>query len=142
MTFEIHNLPSGGLLFRGNLIQKKLSVKSHRQVMLCFPSTVADIDMLHTLLKSEDSELEEIEINDMDLYGHLALASISAHPLLIVGTKARTFIHFSQIRGLYDEEDLKSACSFALLTSHGKFGGLETEYRFYSEKSIDYQKYQ
>lgn len=55
--------------------------------------------------------------------------------MLVVGTNARTFIHFSQIQGLYDESDLKTACSFALLTS-------QSEYRFFCETSTDYQKYQ
>ncbi len=55
-------------------------------------------------------------------------------PLLIIGTSARNYIHFSQIQGLYDEQDLGQACSFSLLTS-------QAEYRFFSDTSLGYQKY-
>lgn len=54
-------------------------------------------------------------------------------PLLVIGTTAQTYIHFSQIQGLYDEQDLGQACSFSILTA-------QTEFRFVSETSFSYQK--
>lgn len=53
---------------------------------------------------------------------------------MVIGTNARTYIHFSQIQGLYDEEDLGQACCFSILTS-------QSEFRFVSATSTDYQKY-
>lgn len=116
-------MPSGGILITGKLVQKKMTAKSKRTVILSFPKSVEDIEMA----------VKEIGTNSAEIYGHLSLAAISGFPLLVIGTSARTFIHFSQIQGLYDEEDLKQACSFALLTSHAEF-------RFYSETSTNYQK--
>ncbi|KAI8899350.1 hypothetical protein BC833DRAFT_586228 [Globomyces pollinis-pini] len=139
MSFETIGTPSGGVLIKGRLTQKKLTAKSKRQVMLCFPTSVQDVQLIHQMLSAaksskattEEARLEESE-KDMELYGHIALSAISGFPLLVIGTQARTFIHFSQIQGLYDEQDLKSACSFSLMTS-------QSEYRFFSETSTDYQ---
>jgi hypothetical protein len=138
MSFEIHDLPSGGLLFKGKLIQKKLTAKSRRQIVLCFPQSVEDIAMLHEFLRYSQSHAEFDDADaatskDMEIYGHLSLAAISGFPLLVVGSNSRTYIHFSQIQELFDEQDLGSACSFAISTS-------QTEFRFYSETSTDYQK--
>jgi hypothetical protein len=140
LTFEIVDLPSGGMLFKGRLTQKKLAAKAKRQVFLCFPSSVQDVDVLHQHLKLQhqgemtDEMMEEMTNKDMEMYGHLALSCISGFPLFVVGTNARNFIHFSQIQGLYDEQDLKSACSFAIITN-------QSEYRFFAGTSTDYQKY-
>lgn len=80
MTFEIHDLPSGAVLFKGRLVQKKLAAKAKRSVMLCFPSSVQDIEVLHQLLtipKQEQEEEEEYTNKNMEIYGHLSLAAIS-----------------------------------------------------------------
>ncbi|KAJ3261392.1 hypothetical protein HK103_006000 [Boothiomyces macroporosus] len=142
MAFEIFDLPSGGVVFKGKLTQKKLTAKSKRQVMLCLPYSIEDIQAIHHLLGTANAnvstlpedQLEALKEKDMEVFGHIALSAISGFPLLVVGTNARTFIHFSQIQGLYDEQDLKSACCFSLLTA-------QSEYRFFSETSMDYQKW-
>ncbi len=146
-------MPSGGVLIKGKLVQRKLTAKSKRLVLLCFPKTIEDIGMLHEHLTQTNKETgemaaeatEEASKKDMEIYGHIALAAISGKthtlyishitgfPLLVVGTSVRTFIHFSQIEGLYDEEDLQQACSFSIVTS-------QTEFRFFSETSLGYQK--
>ncbi|KAJ3304187.1 hypothetical protein HDV03_003040 [Kappamyces sp. JEL0829] len=82
---------------------------------------------------TEEAQAEATK-KDMEIYGHVALSAISGFPLLVVGTTVRTYIHFSQIQGLYDEEDLQQACSFSILTA-------QTEYRFFSETSTGYQKW-
>ncbi|KAJ2997740.1 hypothetical protein HDV02_005210 [Globomyces sp. JEL0801] len=108
MSFETIGTPSGGVLIKGRLTQKKLTAKSKRQVMLCFPTSVQDVQLIHQMLSAaksskattEEARLEESE-KDMELYGHIALSAISGFPLLVIGTQARTFIHFSQIQGLW-----------------------------------------
>lgn len=147
--FEVIDLPSGSVLLKGRLTQRKLTAKSRRQVLLCFPSSVEDVKVLHShllvaktleqVLREDDAT--EAEQQDMTIFGHLSLSAISGFPLLVVGTNARTFIHFSQIQCLYDENDLRisrvltigSACSFSILTA-------QSEFRFASETSTDYQK--
>ncbi|KAJ3276194.1 hypothetical protein HDV01_005642 [Terramyces sp. JEL0728] len=121
MAFEIFDLPSGGVVFKGKLTQKKLTAKSKRQVMLCLPYSIEDIQAIHHLLgpantsnpSLPDDQLEALKEKDMEVFGHFALSAIS---------------------GLYDEQDLKSACCFSLLTA-------QSEYRFFSETSMDYQKW-
>jgi hypothetical protein len=85
MSFEIHDLPSGGVLFKGRLTQKKLAAKSKRQVYVCFPGSVQDIEVMQQFLKihhqgeiTEDM-VEEITNKDMEVYGHLALSCISGN---------------------------------------------------------------
>ena len=46
MAFEIVEMPGGGILIKGKLIQKKLAAKSKRLVMLCFPKTIHDVQIL------------------------------------------------------------------------------------------------
>ena len=69
MTFNIQELPSGGVYFQGKLTQKKLTAKAKRQVLLCFPTSIHDIQLLQKQLKTSD--------HDMDILGHLSLACIS-----------------------------------------------------------------
>ena len=142
MTFQIHELPSGGLLFKGNLIQKKLTSKSRRQLILCFVYSVQDIAILFDYLKYPNFDgdggyslehTEQTTQHDMEIYGHLSLAAVNGLPLLIVGTQARTYVHFSQVSALYDEQELGSACSFSISTPN-------LDYKFYAETSFDYQK--
>jgi hypothetical protein len=83
LTFEIIDLPSGGMLFKGRLTQKKLAAKAKRQVFLCFPSSVQDVEVLHQHLKLQhtgemtEEIMEEMTNKDMEIYGHLALSCIS-----------------------------------------------------------------
>ena len=84
-NFEILDMPSGGVLIKGRLIQKKLTAKSKRLVMLCFPQSIEDVQMLYEHLKLTNKDTGEISMDmqeelsrkDMEIYGHLALASIS-----------------------------------------------------------------
>lgn len=109
--FSIFDMPSGQVLIKGYLIQKKLTVRANRMVMLCFPKTVDDVKFLHehmTLTDKMTGELRPLDKGtgavasekDMFIYGHLSLSAIYGYPLLIIGTSAKTFIHFSQIQGI------------------------------------------
>jgi hypothetical protein len=123
MSFKVLEMPSGGVLITGELLQKKLTTKAKRTVILCFPKSIEDVEIAAA----------EIGAVSAEIYGHLSLSAISGFPLLVIGTVGRIFIHFSQIQGLYDEEDLSQACHFSLLTS-------QSEYKFCSSTSTNYQK--
>lgn len=60
MSFTIFDMPSGNVLIKGHLIQKKLTAKSKRMVMLCFPKTVEDVQMLHEHLTLTDKVTGEL----------------------------------------------------------------------------------
>ena len=84
MTFEIRDLPSG-LLFKGQLVQKKITAKSRRQLILCFVNTVQDIAELYEYLKYpsaigdgsySQNFADPTSLKDMEVYGHLTLAAV------------------------------------------------------------------
>ena len=145
MSFQVIECPSGAVFFKGKLTQKKLAAKSKRSLYLCMPKTTEDIAALHDELtlgmalkkNSEEVTPEQIEAavqENLAIYGHLSLSAISGYPLLVIGSNAKTFCHFSQIQGLLDEHDLNQACSFALKTS-------TAEFRFTAESSTAYQQW-
>ncbi len=60
MAFEIVEMPGGGILIKGKLIQKKLAAKSKRLVMLCFPKEIQDVQILfeHLTLSKASCRLD------------------------------------------------------------------------------------
>jgi hypothetical protein len=100
MTVSIRSTPSGALLLYSSLTLRKLPQKIKRNVLLCQPSTPADIQFIHnqtTQLSSQVSKLQEknvpesldddppqpdleqnqVKKQDIELYGHLSLSAIS-----------------------------------------------------------------
>ncbi|KAH9270241.1 hypothetical protein BASA83_007578 [Batrachochytrium salamandrivorans] len=146
MPIIVQEMPSGGLFFHGELIQRKLAVKSRRHVMLCLPTTTDDISLIqaelamqaaiskHTAVLSAEEAVEQRMRQDMEAYGHIALSAVSGYPLLVIGTNVRTFIHFSQIDALLDETELQTPCAFAVVTAF-------KEFKFYTNTSTDYQRW-
>ncbi|EGF77754.1 expressed protein [Batrachochytrium dendrobatidis JAM81] len=148
MVVIVQDMPSGGLLFRGELTQRKMTVKSHRQVMLCLPTTTDDVSLIHAELalqtaasaaqRNDNLTVEEatelVTKNNMEVYGHISLSAVSGYPLLIVGTNVRTYIHFSQIEALLNEVELQSPCTFSIVTAY-------KEFKFYTSTSADYQRW-
>ncbi|KAI8925719.1 hypothetical protein BC831DRAFT_550477 [Entophlyctis helioformis] len=138
-------LPSGNVMYKGMLTQRKLAAKSRRQVVLCQPSTPADIAVIHDELAlisalkapaglTADETAELAARQRMEVYGHIALSAVSGYPLLIVGTSVRQFIHFSQIQALADETELQSPCAFSVITTF-------KEFKFSADTSYDYQNW-
>lgn len=109
MSFTVLDTPSGAYYYKGKLTQRKLALRSKRQLLLCLPATTDDIQSLHDDITLElalgrhsentPEQLEDAVAENLEIYGHLALAAISTTPLLIIGSSAKTFIHFSQISG-------------------------------------------
>ena len=67
MAFDIVEMPSGSILIKGKLVQKKLTAKSKRLVMLCFPKTLEDVQVLFehlTLTNKETGQLAGLTEED------------------------------------------------------------------------------
>ncbi|KAJ3330931.1 hypothetical protein HDU76_004479 [Blyttiomyces sp. JEL0837] len=65
---------------------------------------------------------------EVEAFGNLMFATLADHALLIVGTKSRSYIHFSTVETIRDENELGTP------ESH-------QEYRFACETSPDYQRW-
>ncbi|TPX69470.1 hypothetical protein SpCBS45565_g02482 [Spizellomyces sp. 'palustris'] len=147
MVVHIATLPSGRPLYHGTLVQKRLGGKTRRNVVICRPISTEDISAVADLLKKQaeqasgknqdviemgtDSKEESKEKDNMDALGHLAASSVADSPLMILGTGARTYIHFSTVEEVLDERECGAACNLSLATS-------QKEYRFLASTSTDY----
>ncbi|KAI8908587.1 hypothetical protein EDD86DRAFT_208054 [Gorgonomyces haynaldii] len=145
MTFQVHDTPSGTVFFTGKLTQKTLVQKAKRSILMCIPQSTQDIEMIHDELtlnmalkkKTEEITPEQIEQaaqENLTIFGHICLSAISGFPLLIIGSQAKVFCHFSQISDIKDEHDLSQPCTFALVTP-------QSEFRFTCDSSTDYQQW-
>ncbi len=80
MAFDIVEMPSGSILIKGKLVQKKLTAKSKRLVMLCFPKTLEDVQVLFehlTLTNKETGQLAGLSEEDQ-VNRHFALLACVA----------------------------------------------------------------
>ncbi|KAI9014640.1 hypothetical protein BC832DRAFT_161576 [Gaertneriomyces semiglobifer] len=142
MTVTSASLPSGHRYFHGTLVQRRLGTKARRHVVICSPRTTADVAVLQDLLKSHvlqqlrnsnsiDALDKANEKEDFIVLGHLAAAAMAESSLMIIGTGARTFLHFGSVEAIHDEQDHATACTLSLLTA-------TKEYKFYADTSTDY----
>jgi hypothetical protein len=129
--FEVKVSPSGTVFFKGSLKHIRFKQQT-RQLLLCIPNSIADVHAIHNELALDlalkapsmavtPKQIRNVSQQSMNMYGHISLGAISGYPLLIVGTSARTFIHFSQILELRDEQDLGKACTFSIHTHKSVF---------------------
>lgn len=51
MTFQVVETPSGGVFFKGQLIQTRLARSAKREIVLCVPVSVEDVLKIHDELK-------------------------------------------------------------------------------------------
>ncbi|KAJ3181501.1 hypothetical protein HDU87_001111 [Geranomyces variabilis] len=144
-------LPSGSALHFGNLIHRKnLAAKTRRGVLLCAPSSTRDVQVVYDLLLSQRRSRAAAKNNesntntvtgagepkkeDYETLGHLTQAALTGCPLMIVGTTAPTFIHFSTVDAILDERESGSACNFVIVT-------MDKEHRFAADMSTDYTEW-
>ncbi|KAJ3152799.1 hypothetical protein HDU89_001002 [Geranomyces variabilis] len=143
-------LPSGAALHFGNLIHRKnVAAKSRRGVIVCAPRSTRDVQVVYDLLlaqrRSRAATKNESNTNtatgagepkkeDYETLGHLTQAALSGCPLMIVGTTAPTFIHFSTVDAILDERESGSACNFVIVT-------MDKEHRFAADMSTDYTEW-
>ncbi|KAJ3166021.1 hypothetical protein HDU88_003564 [Geranomyces variabilis] len=143
-------LPSGAALHFGNLIHRKnVAAKTRRGVIVCAPRSTRDVQVVYDLLlaqrRSRAAAKYESNTNnvtgagepkkeDYETLGHLTQAALSGCPLMIVGTTAPTFIHFSTVDTILDERESGSACNFVIVT-------MDKEHRFAADMSTDYTEW-
>ncbi|KAI8585583.1 hypothetical protein BDZ88DRAFT_432327 [Geranomyces variabilis] len=143
-------LPSGAALHFGNLIHRKnVAAKTRRGVIVCAPRSTRDVQVVYDLLlaqrRSRAAAKNESNTNtvtgagepkkeDYETLGHLTQAALSGCPLMIVGTTAPTFIHFSAVDAILDERESGSACNFVIVT-------MDKEHRFAADMSTDYTEW-
>ncbi|KAJ3412668.1 hypothetical protein HDV05_000418 [Chytridiales sp. JEL 0842] len=89
---------------------------------------------------------------EVEAYGHLAFAAVHGHPLLILGTTKKTYLHLPSLTQIHSEQDLAHPCQFSLFFSSSlqpnmkafNPGSLNSgttgskEYRFTCETSPEY----
>ncbi|KAJ3148182.1 hypothetical protein HDU86_007530 [Geranomyces michiganensis] len=143
-------LPSGSSLHFGNLIHRKnIAAKTRRGVIVCAPRSTRDVQVVYDLLlahrrsraaaKNDSSNAAagaagDSKNEDYETLGHLTQAALTGCPLMIVGTTAPTFIHFSTVDAILDERESGSACNFVIVT-------VDKEHRFAADMSTDYTEW-
>ncbi|KAI8995136.1 hypothetical protein BC832DRAFT_360263 [Gaertneriomyces semiglobifer] len=129
------------ILKAGYLSQKRLALPPvKRYVVLCTPLSLPSVHAIFAAVFHVDAATS-IPTTHIPWLGQITAAAVKGTPLLIIMDKARptatpTFIHFSSITSISDEQALGSACNFAL-----HFDGKPHEIRFSCKSSTDYQEW-
>ncbi|KAI9096624.1 hypothetical protein DFS34DRAFT_148448 [Phlyctochytrium arcticum] len=129
------------ILKAGVLSQKRKALTAlKRFVVLCVPSSIVDIQDVYTAIFKTDPA-KEIDMKTVPWLGNVACAAVRGTPLLVIMPNENSvsnpvFIHFSDVRAISDEEDLRSACNFAI---HTDVKG--QDHRFVASSSIEYQEW-
>ncbi|TPX70552.1 hypothetical protein SpCBS45565_g01695 [Spizellomyces sp. 'palustris'] len=129
------------ILKAGVLSQKRSALPPlKRYVILCAPLSVPDIQEVFAAVFKTDPATG-LEVKTVPWLGNVACAAVRGTPLLIImssehSTSSPTFIHFSDIRGMSDESQLRSACNFAVHIDVKPY-----DYRFAATSSTEYQEW-
>ncbi|ORY38560.1 hypothetical protein BCR33DRAFT_853904 [Rhizoclosmatium globosum] len=82
--------------------------------------------------KNTSNKVKKAKESELEVYGHLAYASAMGHPLLIIGTGTRTYIHLAKVAYIVDESDHGLACQFSIILN------TKLEYKFICNSSAEY----
>ncbi|KAJ3281545.1 hypothetical protein HK104_011406 [Borealophlyctis nickersoniae] len=137
--------PSGRPIVYGTLTLKRLAGKSRKNVLLSHPQTTEDIRASFELLqkmggrspkqgKPGAGAWSDVSKEDIEVLGNLSAAAVGGSPIFILAGNPRTFLHFSQILRVLDEEAIGVACCITIETG-------QKEYKFSVDTSVDYQMY-
>ncbi|KAI9341032.1 hypothetical protein DFJ73DRAFT_548798 [Zopfochytrium polystomum] len=156
-NYDAAHIRPSCIIRRGLLVHRNASgivagKKKPKHVFLCRPMTTDDIMFLRDSVAAAERESNQRSMDDVwlettlqsaskaardgevELYGHLAYAAVTAHPLMVVaGGTSKIFIHMTNVAAVLEETDLGAACHFSILTTSRQ------EFKFSTETSPEYQ---